>query len=451
MAAPAPAALPIAPGQAIPPGPGQEVPSLAPMIEQVTPAVVNIATEGHIQLHLNPLFNDPFFRRFFGIPDNQQLEQKTASLGSGVIVDAEKGLILTNNHVVANADQIFAKLRDGRKLQAKLIGTDPGTDVALIQIKGERLKALPLADSDKLRVGDFVVAIGNPFGLGQTVTSGIISALARSGLGITGYEDYIQTDASINPGNSGGALVNLRGELVGINTAIFSKTGGNIGIGFAIPINMAKRIMDQLAKYGDVKRGSLGALLQDLDPQLAEAFNLGGQKGAVLVNILPGSPAEKAGLKSGDVVLLVNGKPVAGAAELRNIVGLMRVGDKATLDIARESERKQVTVTVAEKPPEPSPEEGAAEGGKAAHPLLAGATFGDIEEGEAAGSGVVILSVERGSPAWTSGLRPRDIVVAVNRRPLKSVEELTAIASRNTRQLLLQIRRGNANLLIVLR
>ncbi|MCG8324629.1 MAG: trypsin-like peptidase domain-containing protein, partial [Thiotrichales bacterium] len=248
----------------------QKLPSLAPMLEQVTPAVVNIATEGKVQLQQNPLFLDPFFRRFFDLP-NMPAERKTQSLGSGVIVDSGRGLILTNNHVIANAHQITVTLRDGRQLDAELVGTDPETDVAVIKVPGNKLTDIKVADSDALRVGDFVVAIGNPFGLGQTVTSGIISALSRSGLGIEGYEDFIQTDASINPGNSGGALVNLRGELVGINTAIFSQSGGNIGIGFAIPANLALNIMEQLVETGEVERGFLGVHAQDLSPELAEA------------------------------------------------------------------------------------------------------------------------------------------------------------------------------------
>ena len=248
---------------------GKQLPSLAPMLDQVTPAVVNIATEGKIQVRLNPLFSDPFFRRFFNVPD-RPMERKTQSLGSGVIVDAERGLVLTNNHVIANAIQITVTLRDGRQLEAELIGTDPETDVAVIKIPSEDIVDIKIADSDELRVGDFVVAIGNPFGLGQTVTSGIVSALSRSGLGIEGYEDFIQTDASINPGNSGGALVNLRGELVGINTALFSQGGGNIGIGFAIPINLAMQITEQLLESGKVQRGFLGISTQDLTPIRAE-------------------------------------------------------------------------------------------------------------------------------------------------------------------------------------
>ncbi len=263
---------------------GKELPSLAPMLEQVTPAVVNIATEGKVQVRLNPLFSDPFFRRFFNVPD-QPVERKTQSLGSGVIVDAKRGLVVTNHHVIANALQITVTLSDGRQLEAELVGTDPQTDVALVKIPAEDIVDIKIADSDELRVGDFVVAIGEPFGLGQTVTSGIVSALSRSGLGIEEYENFIQTDASINPGNSGGALVNLRGELVGINTAIFSQTGGNIGIGFAIPINLAMQITEQLLENGKVQRGFLGVSAQDLSPALVEAFGLKQNKGAVITSV----------------------------------------------------------------------------------------------------------------------------------------------------------------------
>ena len=264
---------------------GEKLPSLAPMLEEVTPTVVNIATEGRVLLRQNPLFSDPFFRRFFNVPD-QPIERKTQSLGSGVIVDAKRGLVLTNNHVIANAIQITVSLNDGRTLEAELVGTDPETDVAVIKIPADNLTAIKISDSDKLRVGDYVVAIGNPFGLGQTVTSGIVSALARSGLGILDYENYIQTDASINPGNSGGALVNLRGELVAINDAIFSQSGGSIGIGFAIPINLALHVMEQLVETGHVQRGVLGVQTQDLNPLLAEAFGLKQTKGAVSTHVI---------------------------------------------------------------------------------------------------------------------------------------------------------------------
>ncbi len=276
----------------------QPLPSIAPMLEVAMPAVVNISTSKNIQVMDNPLLRDPFFRHFFQIPENQQQPQQRQqknSLGSGVIIDSGNGLILTNNHVIDKADKIMVTLKDGRQLDAKLIGTDPEADVAVIQIPAENLTALPIADSTQLRIGDFVVAIGNPFGLGQTVTSGIVSALGRSGLGIEGYEDFIQTDASINPGNSGGALVNLHGEFVGMNTAILAPTGGNVGIGFAIPANMVMTIKDSLVKHGEVRRGLLGVSTQDLTPELAKAFNLQNQQGAVVSRIEGNSPAARAG------------------------------------------------------------------------------------------------------------------------------------------------------------
>lgn len=252
---------------------GQPLPSLAPMLKRATPAVVNISTRTQIQEAEHPLLRDPFFRHFFGIP-NQPRRRESSSLGSGVIVDSRRGYVLTNNHVIDKADEITVTLNDGRRLNGKLVGADPESDIAVVKITPERLTELPIGDSDKLEVGDFVVAIGNPFGLGQTVTSGIVSALGRSGLGIEGYEDFIQTDASINPGNSGGALVNLRGELVGINTAILAPSGGNVGIGFAIPANMATRIMTTLVEHGEVRRGLLGITVQDLSHELAQAFSL---------------------------------------------------------------------------------------------------------------------------------------------------------------------------------
>ncbi len=417
---------------------GQPVPSLAPMLDKVTPAVVNIATEGHVKVQTSPLMNDPFFRRFFNLP-NEQRQRKTQSLGSGVIVDAKRGLVLTNNHVIANADQITVKLRDGRELQAELVGSDPDTDVAVIRIPPKNLSAIPLADSEQLRVGDFVVAIGNPFGLGQTVTSGIVSALARSGLGITGYEDLIQTDASINPGNSGGALVNLRGELVGINTAIYSQSGGNIGIGFAIPINMAQQITEQLVEFGEVKRGFLGAQLQDLDPNLAEAFGIKTKRGAVLVNVVEGSPADEAGLTPGDVVTQVNGKTILNAASLRNEIGLMRVGDAVTLEIIRDGKRQKIKTKVGER-------ETIAKSDGMRNKRLAGATFGNIpEESPAYGRipGVMLYEVERGSRVWEAGLREGDIITSVNRQPVREINEFLALVTQIKGQLLLRVRRGD--------
>jgi len=425
---------------------GGELPSLAPMLDEVTPAVVNIATQGHVEIRSNPLFNDPFFRHFFNQPDRPR-QRKTQSLGSGVIIDAERGLVVTNNHVIANADEITVKLRDGRNMQAELVGSDPDTDVAVVKIPAERLTAVALADSDRLRVGDYVVAIGNPFGLGQTVTSGIISALARSGLGITGYEDLIQTDASINPGNSGGALVNLRGELVGINTAIYSQSGGNIGIGFAIPTNMVRQITDQLVEYGEVRRGFLGAQLQDLDPDLASAFGIETGKGAVLVNILEGSPAAQAGLKPGDVVTAVNDKEVSSATDLRNQVGLKRIGDTVKLRIIREGKQKTVAVTVAGRETAERPSE-------LRNERLAGATFGDIaEQSPAFGrvQGVMVYEVEQRSPIAIAGLREGDIITSVNRIPTSDLEGFLSVVNRVQGRMLLRVQRGNQAAFMVIK
>ncbi len=425
---------------------GQPMPSLAPMLERITPAVVNISTQGHVQLQTNPLFNDPVFRRFFNAPNLPQ-ERKTQSLGSGVIVDARRGLVLTNNHVIANADQITVRLIDGREFQAKLVGADPETDVAVIQIKGTALIALRSADSERLRVGDYVVAIGNPFGLGQTVTSGIVSALARSGLGITGYEDLIQTDASINPGNSGGALVNLRGELVGINTAIYSQSGGNIGIGFAIPINMANQIMEQLVKFGEVNRGFLGAEMQNLTPDLAAAFGLTSAHGAVLVNILPGSTAEQSGLRAGDVVTAVNGKPVRDASDLRNQVGLMRVGDTLRLEILRDGKRQTVTTAVGTKAT-------AASANGIKNERLAGVSIGEIPEDSPAYGrlyGIMVYEIAQRTRAFAAGLRQGDIITAVNRQPIKDVSAFVEAVTQIQGQLLLRVQRGNQAAFLVIK
>lgn len=425
---------------------GKQLPSLAPMLKQTTPGVVNIATTGTIKVQENPLLSDPFFRHFFGNPrGGQPRERKTASLGSGVIVDAKKGYIMTNNHVIAKADEIAVTLRDGRILKAKLIGTDPDTDVAIIQIPAKNLTALPLANSAHLQVGDFVVAIGNPFGLGQTVTSGIVSALGRSGLGIEGYEDFIQTDASINPGNSGGALVNLAGELVGINTAIFSKSGGNIGIGFAIPINMASEIMQQLIKHGEVKRGRLGAQAQDMSPELAKAFGLKDHRGAVITQVVPNSPAAKGGLRAGDIVTHINDRKVKGADTLRNTLGLLRVGETVNLKILREGKGKTIKATVVEA-------EAKNLGGEKLHGHLTGATLTDIEEGSRLYGriqGVLIAEVERGSPAWGAGLRAGDVIASVNRKEVKSVAAMRKLMNKS-RTLLLNIRRGNGALFLYL-
>jgi Do/DeqQ family serine protease len=338
-----PAAIAAAP---IPQVAGQTVPSLAPMLARVTPGVVNIAVRGRVR-EQNPLLQDPFFRRFFELPQNDRPRvRETEATGSGIIVDAVRGYVLTNGHVVENATKIEVTTKDNRRFTAKLLGRDPETDIAVLQISPDNLTAVPLGDSDRLEVGDFVLAIGNPFGLGQTVTSGIVSALGRSGLGIEGYEDFIQTDASINPGNSGGPLVNLNGECVGINTAILAPGGGNIGIGFAVPINMARRVMDQLIRYGEVKRGRIGVAIQDLTPDLAQAMSTSHTTGAVIARVEPSSPAERAGLRTGDLVVSANGVPVRSGTQLRNVIGLSGIGSAVDLRVDRKGSEYSIAVNV---------------------------------------------------------------------------------------------------------
>jgi Do/DeqQ family serine protease len=330
----------------IPEAAGAAVPTLAPMLARITPGVVNIAVRSRVR-EQNPLLQDPFFRRFFNLPQGQESEEReTEATGSGVIVDAAHGYVLTNGHVVENATRIDVTTKDNRRLTARLVGRDDDTDIAVLQIPADHLTAVPMGDSDALQVGDFVLAIGNPFGLGQTVTSGIVSALGRSGLGIEGYEDFIQTDASINPGNSGGPLVNLQGQCVGINTAILAPGGGNIGIGFAVPINMAGRVMEQLIHYGRVRRGRIGVAIQDLTPDLAEAMKTAHSEGAVIAKIDPGSPAERAGLERGDLVVAINGVPVHSGTQLRNTIGLTRIGSEVDLTIDRQGAQYRVPVSV---------------------------------------------------------------------------------------------------------
>ena len=321
--------------------------SVAPLVRMVTPAVVNISTLTRQPEIANPLLQDPFFRHFFDIPEHQQMRSReTTAAGSGVIVDAKNGYVLTNNHVVENADRIEVTTKDKRTFRARLIGRDEGTDVAVLKIDATDLASLPFGDSDAVEVGDYVLAIGNPFALGQTVTSGIVSAVGRSGLGIEGYEDFIQTDASINPGNSGGALVNFKGELIGINTAILAPGGGNVGIGFAVPINMARGVMRQLIETGKVSRGQIGVVIQDLSPELAQALNTGRGDGAVVVRIEDGSPAARAGLERGDVVVALDGTPIRAAADLRNRIALVPVGRRIALTVERDGRQRAVELAV---------------------------------------------------------------------------------------------------------
>jgi serine protease Do/serine protease DegQ len=424
---------------------GQPLPTLAPMLEQATPAVVNIATESRVALRRNPLLDDPFFRHFFNIPD-QPHQRRAQSVGSGVVVDAQRGYVITNHHVVEGADTITVTFSDGRQLAAKVIGSDPESDVAVIRIPSEKLTALPLADSDRLRVGDFVVAIGNPFGLGQTVTSGIVSALGRTGLGIQGYEDFIQTDASINPGNSGGALVNLRGELVGVNTAIIAPGGGNVGIGFAIPSNMVSRLMNQIIKHGSVQRGQLGVSVQDLTPELARAFNIPANQGAVIAQVSPRSAAAKAGLRAGDVVLRVNDRPIRDGGSLRNAIGLLEVGASVQMEILRDGRPLTIKAKVGEYVP-------AKAEGDDLNPRLAGAIFEDIGPNSLLSGkvqGVLVARVESGSPAAQAGLRSNDVITAINRQRVSSTDELRRIAAGSS-SLMINLIRGRGELLLVLR
>ena len=421
---------------------GAPLPSLAPMVETVLPAVVNISTRGRASMRENPLMQDPFFRRFFGAPETQPRERQTSSLGSGVIIDAAAGHVVTNQHVIGNADEITVRLHDGRSVQAEVIGSDPNADIAVIKIPAQGLTAIDLGNSDRLRVGDFVVAIGNPFGLGQTVTSGIVSALGRSGLGIEDYEDFIQTDASINQGNSGGALVNLRGELIGVNTAIVGPSGGNVGIGFAIPINMVLGLTRQIVEFGEVRRGRLGVVIQDLTRDLAEAFGIDMEHGAVIAQVMPDSAAADAGLKEADVITAVNERPVKGATDLRNIIGLSRSDEEVEIEYFRN--RQQMTVRVKLRPAE------VAIGlGEKISQHLTGATLADSEDGELAG--VRVTGVEARSPAWKAGLRKNDLIVSINRERVKNIDDVRQVVSKHSTGVLLQIKRGDSALFLVIR
>jgi Do/DeqQ family serine protease len=434
LASAAHASLPLADSQ------GERLPSLAPMLKQVNPGVVNISTFTNRQVS-NPLLNDPFFRRFFNVPD-QPMRRRTQSAGSGVIIDAAKGTVITNNHVIDGADEVQVVLTDGRSIKAKVVGTDPDADIAVLDIDAKNLRAVTLADSDRVEVGDFVVAIGNPFGLGQTVTTGVVSALGRSGLGIEGYENFIQTDASINPGNSGGALVNLRGELVGINTAIIAPAGGNVGIGFAIPTNMVKNSVDQILTHGQVKRGQLGIIIQDLTPELAQAFDIGSDVNGVLIaEVQKGSAAEEGGLRAGDVVLDIEGKKLSTAAQLRNEIGLRPIGESVDVTVLRDGKRKTLQVEIGGKP---EPVKTAQT--ESVHPFLQGATLQDGQQTR----GVVVEALEFGSPASRSGLREGDVIIGANRRDVRSVDELRQAASMSSERLLLRIVRGQAALYLVI-
>jgi serine protease Do/serine protease DegQ len=379
------------------------------------------------------------------MPDSQPRQRRTQSLGSGVIIDSESGYVVTNHHVIENADQIRVRLDDGRSFEAKVVGADPEADVAVIQIPAQGLKPINIGDSDSLRVGDFVVAIGNPFGLSQTATSGIVSALGRSGLGIEGYEDFIQTDASINQGNSGGALVNLRGELIGVNTAILARGGGNVGIGFAIPVNMVVSLTAQIIEFGEVRRGRLGVHIQDLTPELAQAFGVEAGSGALISKVIPDSAAKAADLREGDVITMVNGRAIKGATELRNVIGLARADEEIELTYIRDrkSFNKKIRIRAV-----------VAESGRGIQisESFEGARLEDVDDSSSQNGqpGIRVVEVASGSAAWQAGLRSGDIILSVNRQWVFSLEDLVQIVNGRTSGLLLNIQRGESALFLVI-
>ena len=425
------------------------VPSLAPMLEDVTPAVVNIYTISETEERTQQI-DDPFLRKFFNIPGQQKSRKRNrAGLGSGVIINSKKGYIITNNHVIAKAKDIKVKLQDGREFKATLVGSDPASDVAVIKILPDKLHAIKFSDSDKLRVGDFVVAIGNPFGIGQTVTSGIVSALGRSGLGIEAYENFIQTDASINPGNSGGALVNLKGELIGINTAIIGSRGGSgsVGIGLAIPVNMALDITKQLIEYGKVRRGYLGVSAQDLTNDLSKAFGIKANRGAIITQVSKGSPADLAGISTGDVVVKINNEDVQNASAMRNKIGLLKLNSIITMEINRKG--KIITTKVKITEPKISKNDGIKINSR-----LQGIVFSEIlenmpEYGKI--TGIKIIKMRKDSVAFSAGIRPNDIILSINNIPVQKIQDLEIVAGKNDSEIVVHVQRNNRTAFILLK
>lgn len=428
---------------------GQPFPSLAPLVEATKPAVVSIAIARPPRSFRSPFQGDPFFERFFGPrrrqqPPPQQEDPEPQPTGSGVIVDAGRGLVLTNHHVIQNATEIEVTLSDGRAIAAAVVGSDAGTDVALLQLdEADDLIQMPLGDSEALQVGDYVLAIGNPFGLTHTVTSGIVSALGRSiprarNAGTPSpIEDFIQTDASINPGNSGGALVNMRGELVGIPSNILSRSGGNIGIGFAIPTSIAREIMRQLLEFGEIRRGRLGVVVDNVSEDVAQALDLASSAGAFVREVIPDSAAEEAGVEPGDVIVRVDDKEIEGSSDLVRTVGLRSVGEEVSLQIVgSDGQLKLVQVTLGGM---------VTSGGDEVHPALAGATLVSGEDG-----GVLVESIAPGSAAENSGLQADDVIFRVNRTDVRNVEQMKA-AAENRSLLVLHLARGNRRVVITVR
>ncbi len=417
----------------------QALPSLAPLVERASPAVVNIRVSQTLQS--SSPYGDEMFRRFFGLPDVPRGSREVASAGSGVIVDAENGYILTNHHVVEGADRIQISLYDENTLDAEIVGSDAATDIAVLKVDSDNLTEIPIGDSNGLRVGDFVIAIGNPFGLGHTVTSGIVSALGRTGISRSGYEDFIQTDASINPGNSGGALVNLAGELIGINSAIISRSGGNVGIGFAVPSQIAQSIMRQILDFGEVRRGLLGVTIQTIDEEGAKALGAEVTRGALISEITPDSAAEAAGLRVDDIIVRVDDKRISNSRELANAIGLRGSGETVEIEYVREGRNRTVEATLGQARTLRS-------AGSDIHPGLEGAQF--ASESTSATSGIEVTEVEAGSPAAQRGLRAGDVITAVNRQRVQNLAQLRQIAENNN-ILFLLVQRGERSLMLQIR
>ena len=419
---------------------GQPLPSLAPLVKKVAPAVVNIRVSQTVRSQ-SP-YGDEMFRRFFGLPEFEGgRSRQVASAGSGVIVDAANGYILTKHHVVDGADKIQISLFNDDSLDAEIIGSDAATDIAVLKVDPENLVELPIGDSDQVEVGDFVIAIGNPFGLGHTVTAGIVSALGRTGINRNGYEDFIQTDASINPGNSGGALVNMKGELVGINSAIVSRTGGNVGIGFAVPSAIAQSIMRQILDFGEVRRGLLGVSIQTIDKESAKALGAEVESGALVSAIEPESAAEKAGLHVDDIIVRVNDKKIDNSRELANAIGLKGSGEIVDIEFVRDGKTLKVQAKLGQRTITRS-------SGSDIHPGLQGARF--ATSSTSATGGVDVSEVEPGSAAAQRGLRSGDVIIAVNRQQVQNLQQLQEIADAN-RILFLLVQRGDRSLMLQIR
>lgn len=417
----------------------QPISSLAPLVKQVSPAVVNIRVSQTVTRR-SP-YNDEMFRRFFGMPNNPGNSREVQSAGSGVIVDAINGYILTNHHVIEGAEKIQISLINGDTLDAEVIGSDPATDIALLKVDSKNLIDIKIGDSDIVQVGDFVIAIGNPFGLSHTVTSGIVSALGRTGISNNGYEDFIQTDASINPGNSGGALVNMKGELVGINSAIISRSGGNVGIGFAVPSEIAQSIMQQILDFGEVRRGLLGVSIQSIDPENASALGVEIDYGALISSIEPGSAAEKAGLQVDDIIIQIDNEKISNSRELANVIGLKGSGEEVEIQLVRNNNKINVVAILGQQQLSRSE-------GTDIHPGLVGASFASAST--MSGGGVEVSTVESGSAAFQRGLRSGDLITAVNRQQVENLQQLQKIAKQSN-ILFLLIQRDNRMLMIQIR